>query len=228
MMLHEEWDWLEGITRTKNVERYGVPAVERVLLYATAIQTGLRSGELRSLTRGRLFLEREKPFITCKAARTKNHKEARQYINRDLADELTAHIQAKLPKAGVFGMPHECDVAKMLREDVAAARAAWLRDAGTNVDELAHRESSDFLEAVNHEGEALDFHALRHTCGAWLALDGAHPNEVKSVMRHSSITLTMDTYGHLIPFSGSRHDRPVSCDDRTRERGISAAGHRHG
>ncbi len=30
-------------------------------------------------------------------------------------------------------------------------------------------------------------------------MTGAHPNVVKQVMRHSSITLTMDTYGHLFP-----------------------------
>jgi hypothetical protein len=28
---------------------------------------------------------------------------------------------------------------------------------------------------------------------------GAHPKAVQSVMRHSTITLTMDTYGHLFP-----------------------------
>ncbi len=36
-------------------------------------------------------------------------------------------------------------------------------------------------------------------CGAWLAMTGAHPKVIQSVMRHSSITLTMDTYGHLFP-----------------------------
>ena len=45
----------------------------------------------------------------------------------------------------------------------------------------------------------IDFHALRHTCGAWLAMAGVHPKIVQTVMRHSSITLTMDTYGHLFP-----------------------------
>jgi integrase len=44
-----------------------------------------------------------------------------------------------------------------------------------------------------------DFHSLRHTCGAWLAMNGAHPKAVQSVMRHSTITLTMDTYGHMFP-----------------------------
>ena len=34
---------------------------------------------------------------------------------------------------------------------------------------------------------------------AWLAMTGAHPKAVQAVMRHSTITLTMDTYGHLFP-----------------------------
>jgi hypothetical protein len=41
--------------------------------------------------------------------------------------------------------------------------------------------------------------ALRHTCGAWLVLAGASLNVVQSVMRHSTITLTIDTYGHMLP-----------------------------
>jgi Phage integrase family len=49
------------------------------------------------------------------------------------------------------------------------------------------------------DGTALDFHSLRHACGAWFARNGEHPKAIQAVMRHSSITLTMDTYGHLFP-----------------------------
>ena len=46
---------------------------ERAALYATAIQTGLRSSELRSLTKARLHLDHPKqPYVTCKAGDTKN------------------------------------------------------------------------------------------------------------------------------------------------------------
>lgn len=69
------------------------------------------------------------------------------------------------------------------------------RPAGTRL----RREQSDFLQPQNREGEKADFHSLRHTAGAWLALAGNHPEVVQTVMRHSSITLTMDTYGHLFP-----------------------------
>lgn len=197
-LLHEEWPWLEAVTANGG-ESYGMAGRERVLLYNVAIQTGLRSNELRSLTRGRLFLDYSAPCITCKARSTKNKKDARQYIQPELAAELKAHIATKSPKAPVFAFPHETDLARMMRYDLAEARKAWLQDAVRDPDEHLQREQSDFLTAMNHEGESFDFHALRHTCGAWLSLAGVHPKVVQTVMRHSTITLTMDTYGHLFP-----------------------------
>ena len=154
---------------------------------------------MRSLTRGRLFLDGDKPFITCKARSTKNSQDARQYIGRELAQRLQKHGATKAPDAPVFAMPSEHNVADMLRGDLTDARRAWLQAAKHAPDDYQSRQQSDFLVEMNHEREHLDFHGLRHTCGAWLAMTGAHPNEVKSVMRHSSITLTMDTYGHLFP-----------------------------
>lgn len=105
----------------------------------------------------------------------------------------------KVPQAPLFAMPPRPDVAQMFRADVADARSAWLKAAKSDPEEYARRVQSDFLEGKNHEGEVLDFHSLRHTCGAWLAMAGAHPKAVQSVMPHSTITLTMDTYGHLFP-----------------------------
>jgi integrase len=87
----------------------------------------------------------------------------------------------------------------MFRKDVEHARQAWLQTAKSDSEEFLRRTESDFLAVKNFEGEHLDFHSLRHTCGAWLAMAGAHPKAVQSVMRPSAITLTMDTYGHLFP-----------------------------
>jgi integrase len=198
MLLVEEWHWLRNATAS-GPERFEIPAQERVLLYAVAIQTGLRSSELRSLTRGRLFLDQRQPFITCEAGSTKNRKTARQYIQPDLANELQAFLATRAATGPIFKMPHVTDVARMLRGDLAAARDEWLKQAEKDPAELAKRKASDFLCVQNHDGEVLDFHSLRHTCGAWLALASAHPKEVQAIMRHSTIVLTMDTYGHLFP-----------------------------
>ena len=63
MLLPDEWTWLRTVTLATDTERHGMTAGERVTLYATAIQTGLRAGELRSLTRGRLFLVSDPPYV---------------------------------------------------------------------------------------------------------------------------------------------------------------------
>ena len=98
-----------------------------------------------------------------------------------------------------FHLAQETNLARMLREDLAEARNQWIKEAKDNPQEYSQRQQSDFLADVNHEGEKFDFHCLRHTCGAWLAMTGAHPKVVQQVMRHHSITLTMDAYGHLTP-----------------------------
>jgi len=196
MLLHDEWRELRKTTLAEGEERHGMTPTERILLYCMAIQTGLRQNELRSLTHANLFLDGDDPFITCKARMTKNKKDCKQYIKPDLAVELRDNLNGH---GRLFcEMPDKQHVAVMLRDDVAAARAAWI-NAAQDASEQAWREKSDFLLATNHAGEFLDFHSLRHTCGAWLALAGCHPKVVQTVMRHSSITLTMDAYGHLFP-----------------------------
>ena len=198
MLLPDEWPWLKAATRNGPVRSdTGGPA--RAILYALAIQSGLRLNELRSLTRQRLFLDEADPFVTCKAAQTKNAKDARQFIRPDLADELRLHVAATAPQAAIFTIGRRSVPADMLRQDLQAARRDWLEAAKHDPDEYQRREQSDFLLVTNHDGECLDFHSLRHTCGAWLALAGANAKAIQRVMRHSSIELTMGRYGHELP-----------------------------
>lgn len=56
-----------------------------------------------------------------------------------------------------------------------------------------------WLPAIEAAGLApLRFHDLRHTCADILVNEfKAHPLEVSRYLGHSSITVTMDRYGHL-------------------------------
>ena len=57
-----------------------------------------------------------------------------------------------------------------------------------------------FLPCLEHAGlRRFRFHDLRHTFGSLLIQDGASLAYVKEQMGHSSIQITVDTYGHLIP-----------------------------
>ena len=43
------------------------------------------------------------------------------------------------------------------------------------------------------------FHDLRHACASLLLVQGVHPRVVMEMLAHSQISLTMDTYSHVIP-----------------------------
>ena len=95
MLLPAEWPYLRAATLASG-PRDGMNPLERVALYATAIQTGLRSnGVAVSLTKSDLYLAGEKPYVRCKAEDTKNSQEARQYIQVDLAEELRGLWQTR-------------------------------------------------------------------------------------------------------------------------------------
>lgn len=42
-------------------------------------------------------------------------------------------------------------------------------------------------------------HDLRHTCASLLIAQGAHPKAIQQHLGHSSISVTLDRYGHLFP-----------------------------
>ena len=66
---------------------------------------------------------------------------------------------------------------EMLRNDLAAASIPYQDDSG----------------------RYFDFHAMRGQFISLLAAGGVHPEVAQALARHSTITLTMDTYAHVLP-----------------------------
>ena len=52
---------------------------------------------------------------------------------------------------------------------------------------------------MRYDGQGRNFQSLRHANGAWCALAGEHLLVVEQTMRHSPVSLRMDTDGHLFP-----------------------------
>jgi integrase len=63
---------------------------------------------------------------------------------------------------------------------------------------LYYREYMPLLKRAGLGGEGFTFHALRHTFATALFARGEHPKRIQSLLGHSSITQTMDTYSHLL------------------------------
>ena len=60
-------------------------------------------------------------------------------------------------------------------------------------------------------------HDLRHTFGSLLIQSGASIVYVKEQMGHSSIQITVDTYGHLIPGANVSFVDRLDVDETRRE-----------
>ena len=158
-------------------ERFGMTGEERALLYWLAVETGLRAGELRSLTRTSFGLDGDTFTVTVGAAYSKRRREDTLPLRPALAAALRAFLATKAPGALAFPtMPKREHVAEMFRGDLEAAGIVYRDDAG----------------------RVADFHALRHTFISNLAAGGIHPKVAQGLARHSTITLTMDRYTHTL------------------------------
>ena len=68
-----------------------------------------------------------------------------------------------------------------------------------------------FKKALSEAGlPAIRFHDLRHTAATLLLSRGVHPKVVSEMLGHSTITLTLDTYSHLVPIL---HDQAAELMD---------------
>ena len=103
-------------------------------------------------------------------------------------------------------------------------------------DNLYHRY---FIPVISRSGiHKIRLHDLRHTFGSLLIQQGASIVYVKEQMGHSSIQLTVDTYGHLVPgadvsfvgrpefenISENRTASATECNPRATERGGERSG----
>ena len=85
-------------------------------------------------------------------------------------------------------MPSKHNVARMFRKDAEAGHKEWIEK---NPDD----DNTSFLKRDLDE-VLFNFHSLRHTFGSLLAASGTHPKTAQTLMRHSTINLTLNLYTH--------------------------------
>ena len=166
-------------------------------LYALALHTGLREGEILGLRWDDLDLEATTPTLQ---------------VRRTLSETRTGH-KFELPKSG------KGRSIKLSRKAVEALRGHRARQAeeklrlgslwqenglvfptttgtttsGTN---LLGRHFKPLLKRAGLP--AIRLHDLRHTCATILLMAGKHPKFVQEMFGHANISITLDTYSHVI------------------------------
>ena len=172
-----ELNELFEITRKSDIH-HGITGKERLLVYWLGAGVGLRWNEIYTLTRCDFSLDSECPTVTIRAENEKAGRGETLPIPLSLASELQEYFLANpaKPQAKTFNKMWTDRGAEMLRIDLDAAGVKWQK---------------------NDIGAVVDFHSLRHTYGTLLAKSGVMPAQLKRLMRHSDVNLTMKYYTHL-------------------------------
>ena len=160
-------------------------------IVTVALHTGMRKGEILELTWDRVDFSRGVMLLE----RTKSGKRREVPMSQAVYDVLSD--LAKRP-----GAPSEGFVFQK------AGGAAWGQITTAFSVALRNARITEFR-----------FHDLRHTCASWLVMDGATLLEVKELLGHKTIDMTL-RYAHLAP--GRLRDA-VSRLDRIFGRQVAAA-----
>ncbi|MCL2659447.1 MAG: site-specific integrase [Acidobacteriaceae bacterium] len=182
----------------KLLEAAGEVCPEYVPLFLTAVRAGLRRGELVSLQfqdlefgksnkdRNRYLLVQHN-YVRRQHTTTKSKKSRRVDMSRGLRRVLLGLRDARL---AALGLSDPLAIGDQL---VFPSPEGTILDP----DNLYHRY---FLAAHEKSGlRKFRLHDLRHTFGSRLIQKGSPLTYVKEQMGHSSIQVTVDIYGHLVP-----------------------------
>lgn len=177
-------------------------------LYALAITTGLRPEELYGLRFSDVDLPHLRLTVNQVIARTRGkrgEKMPRFVISAPKTERSRRTIDFPRFIAGLIEA--QSSTVEQLR---ALAGGSWQEhglvfpsNVGTPLDE--RNALRRFQEICGENGlPKLRLYDLRHTHASLLIHEGVHPKRISERLGHSSIKLTMDTYGHL--FEGSDRD----------------------
>lgn len=192
--------------RADEVEKISQAVPERyaALIYVLAYG-GLRWGEAAALRRKRLNVLRHRLEVVESLSdvdghlhfgSTKTHQIRQIAIPQSLSKQLLQHLEAFVDKdrnALVFTSPE----GEPLRLPNFRRRVWW-----------------PALDKVGMP-RSVRIHDLRHTCASLLIAEGTHPKAVQQHLGHSSISVTLDRYGHLFP---DEQDRLAQTLDRLMQR----------
>jgi integrase len=144
-------------------------------MYMIAQRTGLRRGELRTLTPSSFGLDESPPIVVVSGADSKRRKKDVLPLSANLARTVYSYLETRDQKNLIWPGSWWRRSAEMLRND--------LEESG--------------IDPIAEDGRVVDFHGQRVTFITGLARAGVHPAVAQKLARHSDVNLTLKTYTRL-------------------------------
>lgn len=165
-------------------------------LYALAVTTGMRRGEILGLKWSDVDLETEALQVRRALSLTRKDKTGRGLI-------FVPPKSAK-GKRGIALTPFMVDILKKyqrIRSGKGACEDGLLFPNPQGEPLRPSTISQHFKRLAKRTGlpPTVRFHDLRHTCATLLLSKGIHPKIVQEILGHSTVSITLDTYSHVLP-----------------------------
>jgi integrase len=171
-------------------------------LFLCALRTGMRIGEMIGLEWGDIdfngsFIEVRRAIVRGKVTTPKNGKTRRIDMSQQLSEVLK---RLKLQRRQEW-----LAIGSEMPERV------FFMASGADIDLSGFRRRV-FYKCLEKAGlRRIRIHDLRHTFASLLIAQGESLVYVRDQLGHSSITITVDTYGHLVP--GANRSAVDKLDD---------------
>lgn len=178
------FDFLE---KTKGKSRYWIA------MYL-AIMTGMRQGEILGLRWSDIDFDNKTLHIQQTVTKRRRIKDGAKTpssiravaLSTDTVEKLKEHRAMILQERLLAGENYQ-------KNDLVVCTSTGGPANANNI----YRAWTRFIE--KHKAPHITFHDLRHTHVAMMIKQGVHMKVISERLGHSSISVTMDIYGHLLP-----------------------------
>ena len=167
-------------------------------LYVLAVTAGLRQGELLGLKWEDIALDRGLLQVRRTLSSTKGGEPV-------FSDPKTARGRrsVKLTARAVEALKRHRERQLEEREEVAGLWQNHGLVFPTRIGTAMSRHNlvaRSFKPLLKRAGlPEIRFHDLRHTCATLMLVVGANPKVAQETLGHANVTITLDTYSHLLP-----------------------------
>ncbi|MFH1110132.1 MAG: site-specific integrase [Planctomycetota bacterium] len=162
---------------------------ERAMIYKTLVLTGLRKGELASLTVGQLDLTGPVAYAVLNAADEKNRQGSNIPLRPDVAAELSSWLGGRLHELQEEARRQGKPIPMRL-----PASTPWFRIPSGLTRILDRDLAAAGIPKRDERNRVVDVHAFRVTFGTHLCAAGVPLRTAQAAMRHSKPELTANIY----------------------------------
>jgi integrase len=172
------------------------------ILYVLAIHTGMRQGELLGLKWENVDLAANAIRVRHTLLRTKGRVILGEPKTKK--SRRTVHLTGAASRALEEHLERQLKIMEHLGDLYRDQGLVFTTEVGTPINPSNLRKRS-FAPLLRKAGlPRLRFHDLRHTCATLLLSKNIHPKYVQELLGHATVSITLDTYSHVLPGMGNQ------------------------